>query len=60
MITFLLILAGLVTFNFILIRFSMSSVDTKKKNAKANKVQVNQLAEQKASKSKNSEIPTAA
>ncbi len=59
MITFLLILLGLVAFNFVLLKFSMQSVDTKKKNTRASKVQINHISEQEA-KSKSSEIPTAA
>ncbi|AXT59959.1 hypothetical protein D1816_06195 [Aquimarina sp. AD10] len=59
MITFFLILAGLVSFNFILLKFSMQSVDTNKKKTKA-KVQINHISNQEAEKAKNAEIPTAA
>ncbi len=58
MATFLLILAGLVAFNFILLKFSMQSVDTKKKSRNG-KVQINQISET-SEKSKTSKIPTAA
>ncbi len=54
MITFLLILGGLVTFNFILLRFSMQSVNTDK--SKAKKAKINSIAD----KSKSEEIPNAA
>ncbi|GAA4274172.1 hypothetical protein U6A24_22025 [Aquimarina gracilis] len=60
MTTFLLILLGLVALNFVLLKFSMQGVDTKRKNTRTNKVQINSIAEQKTDKSKNSEIPTAA
>ncbi|MFD2185485.1 hypothetical protein [Aquimarina celericrescens] len=59
MITFLLILLGLVAFNFVLLKFSMQSVDTKKKS-RTNKVQINHMPEKATSKSKSSEIPNAA
>ncbi len=55
MVTFILILAGLVTFNFILLKFSMQSVDTKKKKSKIAKV-----AMHTSDKSKSEEIPNAA
>ena len=34
MVTFLLILGGLIVFNFILLKFSIQSVDTNKKKSK--------------------------
>ena len=56
MTTFLLILLGLVAFNFLLLRFSMQSVDGNKKNTKA-KGKINHI---NTEKTKNSEIQTAA
>ncbi|GAA4278961.1 hypothetical protein [Aquimarina mytili] len=57
MLTFILILAGLVAFNFILLKFSMQSVNTDKKKSKANKVRINPVSN---NKSKTEEIPNAA
>jgi len=52
MITFLLVLLGLIAFNFILLKFSMQSVDSKKKNTNSGKVQINHITEQETEKSK--------
>ncbi len=60
MITFLLILVGLVTFNFVLLKFSMQSVNTNKKKAGKNRTEVNHITDQSTEKTKSSEIPTAA
>ncbi len=57
MVTFILILAGLITFNFILLRFSMQSVDTDKKKSKPGKIRISQISN---NKSKAEEIPNAA
>ncbi len=59
MTTFLLILLGLVAFNFMLLKFSMQSVDSKKKKAKTGK-KINRIADHTSDKSKDSKIPTAA
>ncbi|SHI35005.1 hypothetical protein [Aquimarina spongiae] len=56
MTTFLLILIGLIAFNFVLLRFSMQSVDGRKKKAKA-KGKINHI---NTGKAKSSEIQTAA
>ncbi|WP_378173606.1 hypothetical protein [Aquimarina sp. SS2-1] len=59
MITFLLILGGLIAFNFILLKFSIQSVDTDKRNTKVNKVQsVN--SDNEIGKAKTAGIPKAA
>ncbi|MEW7291795.1 hypothetical protein [Aquimarina sp. 2304DJ70-9] len=57
MVTFILILAGLITFNFILLKFSMQSIDADKKKSKRGKVRINSISN---SKSKAEEIPNAA
>ncbi len=57
MLTFILILAGLVAFNFILLKFSMQSVNTDKKKSSTNKVRINPVSDKK---SKTEEIPNAA
>ncbi len=56
MITFLIILAGLVIFNFILLKISTQSVDNDKKNPKAKKVKINSTTD----KSKVTKVPNAA
>ncbi len=56
MVTFIVILASLITFNFILLKFSMQSVDADKKKAKAKRVKINTVDD----KSKTKEIPNAA
>ncbi len=56
MVTFLIILASLIVFNFVLLKLSMRSVDTDKKKSKTQKVQINSVSD----KSKSSEIPNAA
>ncbi len=56
MVTFILILAGLVAFNFLLLKFSMQSVNTDKNKSKGTKVQINSVSDQ----SKSEEIPNAA
>lgn len=57
MATFLLILGGLIAFNFILLKFSMQSVDADKKKVKAKKAN---LHEAEVAKTKSSNIPEAA
>ncbi len=60
MVTFLIILASLIVFNFVLLKLSMQSVDTDKKKSKTQKVQINSVSDQSSDKSKSSEIPNAA
>ncbi len=60
MVTFLIILAGLVVFNFILLKLSTHSVDSDKKKSKAKKAQINTITDQSSNKSKSSEVPNAA
>jgi len=57
MITFIVILASLITFNFILLKFSMQSVDADKKKSKTKRVKINTAVD---NKSKTKEIPNAA
>ncbi len=57
MLTFILILAGLVAFNFILLKFSMQSVNTDMKKSSTNKVRITPVSDKK---SKTEEIPNAA
>ncbi len=59
MITFLIILAGLVAFNIMLLKFSMHSVGSNKKKTKT-KGKVNHISNPSTEKSKNTEIPSAA
>lgn len=56
MVTFLLILGGLIAFNFILLKFSIQSVDTDKKKLKSKRIQ----ASKNLNKTKTTEIPKAA
>ncbi|SEK54227.1 hypothetical protein SAMN04487910_0773 [Aquimarina amphilecti] len=56
MATFLLILGGLIAFNFILLKFSMQSVDSDKKKAKA----VKSVTNSNITKTKTTRIPKAA
>ncbi len=56
MISFLLILAGLVAFNFVLLKFSMQSVNTDKKKSKETRSRITPVSDQ----SKSEEIPNAA
>ncbi|WP_219011388.1 hypothetical protein [Aquimarina litoralis] len=56
MATFLLILGGLIAFNFVLLKFSVQSVDTNKKKAKALK----SASETKIGKAKTTRIAKAA
>ncbi|MHA7059187.1 hypothetical protein ACWGOQ_0018315 [Aquimarina sp. M1] len=56
MVTFLLILGGLIAFNFILLKFSIQSVDTNKKKSK----EVRSTTHTKLDKSKTTSIPKAA
>ncbi|EZH75293.1 hypothetical protein ATO12_00520 [Aquimarina atlantica] len=60
MVTFLIILASLIVFNFVLLKLSMQSVDTDKKKSKTQKVQINSVSDQSSDKSKSSKIPNAA
>ncbi|WP_024769136.1 MULTISPECIES: hypothetical protein [Aquimarina] len=61
MVTFLIILASLIIFNFILLKLSTQSVDTDKKKSRTQKVQINSVSNQSSDdKSKSSEIPNAA
>ncbi|MFD2562472.1 hypothetical protein [Aquimarina rubra] len=57
MVTFLLILGGLIAFNFILLKFSIQSVDGEKRKTK--KVQ-STVANSKINKVKTTGIPKAA
>ncbi|MBQ4801982.1 hypothetical protein J8L88_03885 [Aquimarina sp. MMG015] len=56
MATFLLILGGLIAFNFVLLKFSMQSVDSEKKKNKA----VKSVTNSKIKEPKTSGIPKAA
>ena len=56
MITFLIILAGLVAFNFILLKISTKSIDNDSKNLKTKKVEIDSVSD----KSKTSKVPNAA
>lgn len=60
MVTFLIILAGLVTFNFILLKLSTQSVDTDKKKAIKQENKINTIDNTSVDKSKSSKIPNAA
>ena len=60
MVTFLIILASLVVFNFILLKLSTQTVDTDKKKSRTHKVQINSVSNQTLDKSKPSVIPNAA
>ncbi|WP_161634353.1 hypothetical protein [Aquimarina pacifica] len=44
MVTFLSILAGLVAFNFILLKFSTQSVDTDRKKIQSKKSKINSIS----------------
>ncbi|MDY8136311.1 hypothetical protein [Aquimarina sp. 2201CG5-10] len=59
MVTFLLILGGLIVFNFLLLKFSMQSVDADKKKLKTKN---NQITNNNANsqKTKSTGIPKAA
>ncbi|AXT49842.1 hypothetical protein [Aquimarina sp. BL5] len=59
MVTFLLILGGLIAFNFVLLKFSIQSVDSDKKKAKAKRVQ-STTANAEINKVKTTGIPKAA
>lgn len=58
--TFIFILAGLIAFNFILLKFSMQSVDTNKKKVSTRKSKINKINGKTNNKSKTEEIPNAA
>lgn len=60
MVTFLIILASLIVFNFILLKLSTQTVDTDKKKSRTQKVHINSVSNQSSDKSKPSEIPNAA
>ncbi len=57
MVTFLIILASLVVFNFVLLKFSMQSVDSAKKKSKS---KIDSLSKKSSDKSKTKDIPNAA
>ncbi len=59
MVTFLIILVGLVAFNIMLLKFSMHSVGSDKKKTKS-KSKVNHISNPSTEKSENTEIPSAA
>ncbi len=60
MVTFLIILAALVTFNFILLKLSIHSAESDKKKSRTKKVQINSISDKSLDKSKSSKIPNAA
>lgn len=60
MVTFLIILAGLVLFNFVLLRLSMQSVGTDKKQLKTQKANKGLVSNQTLEQSESSKISTAA
>ncbi len=60
MVNFLIILAGLVIFNFVLLKFSTQSVDGDSKKAKKRKIRINSISEKTQDKSGSSDIPNAA
>ncbi len=60
MVTFLIILAGLVAFNFILLKLSTQSVDTDKKKTRKQENKINTIDNTSVDKSKSSKIPNAA
>lgn len=60
MVTFLIILAGLVAFNFILLKLSTQSVDSDKKKTKKQENKINTIDNISIDKSKPSKIPNAA
>ena len=57
MVTFLIILGGLIAFNFILLKFSIQSVETGNKKTKSKKVKTNAKISEP---SKAADIPKAA
>ncbi len=59
MVTFLLILGGLIAFNFVLLKFSIHSVETDKKITKSKKIQSSSV-NAKINKAKTAGIPKAA
>ncbi|PKV50963.1 hypothetical protein ATE84_3032 [Aquimarina sp. MAR_2010_214] len=60
MATFLIILVGLVAFNFILLKLSTQSVDTNKNKSRTPKIKINSISKDTSDKSKSSDIPNAA
>lgn len=61
MVTFLIILAGLVAFNFILLKLSTQSVDSDKNKSRKQENKINTIGgKSSVEKSKSSEIPNAA
>lgn len=60
MVTFLIILAALVAFNFILLKLSTHTARSDKKKSRTEKVQINSISGQSPDKSESSKIPNAA
>ncbi|GGX27216.1 hypothetical protein [Aquimarina muelleri] len=60
MVTFLIILAGLVAFNFILLKLSTQSVDSDKRKTRKEENKINTIDDKPVDKSKSSKIPNAA